>query len=182
VFRDALQYALELRADPATRAALHRRASGWFASQGRVAEAIRHAVDGDDWECVGRLCGANAARPPVDILPVPDREAVLGALVEPLTRRELEVLALVAGRLTNKEIARALEISWQTVTKHTVNLYQKLQVTNRREAVRCARALGLLPPGDPGESSPGALLRAVPRRVARGHLGSVSVRHARSAR
>src|SRR5262249_57539738 len=91
-------------------AALHRRASDWFASQGRVAEAIGHAVDGDDWHRVGRLLDAFTARPPVGIPLVPAREAIRGELVEPLTARELEVLALVAGRLTNQAIARTLRI------------------------------------------------------------------------
>ncbi len=65
-------------------------------------------------------------------------------LVEPLTAREREILTLLAQRLSNKEIAQALIISTQTVKRHTVNIYQKLQVSGRREAVANAIRLGLL--------------------------------------
>jgi ATP/maltotriose-dependent transcriptional regulator MalT len=65
-------------------------------------------------------------------------------LVEPLTEREREVLALLAQRLSNKEIAQALTISPQTVKRHATNMYQKLQASGRREAVANAIRLGLL--------------------------------------
>jgi RNA polymerase sigma factor (sigma-70 family) len=64
--------------------------------------------------------------------------------IEPLTEREREVLALLAQRLSNKEIAQALVISPQTVKRHATNLYQKLQAGGRREAVAKATRLGLL--------------------------------------
>jgi LuxR family transcriptional regulator, maltose regulon positive regulatory protein len=67
-------------------------------------------------------------------------------LVEPLTRRELEVLQHLQLRRTNDEIARALYVSVDTVKKHTRNLYQKLQADGRRHAVAQAIVLGLLPP------------------------------------
>jgi LuxR family maltose regulon positive regulatory protein len=65
-------------------------------------------------------------------------------LVEPLTAREREILTLLAQRLSNKEIGQALVISPQTVKRHAVNIYQKLQVSGRREAVANAIRLGLL--------------------------------------
>jgi LuxR family maltose regulon positive regulatory protein len=74
------------------------------------------------------------------------------ALVEPLTRREQEVLGLLVARLTNDEIARSLQITPATVRKHTINIYQKLQVSGRRHAVAQAIALGLLSP-DPARPS-----------------------------
>jgi LuxR family maltose regulon positive regulatory protein len=64
--------------------------------------------------------------------------------VDPLTNREVDVLDLLAQRFSNKEIAAQLLISPLTVKKHTNNIYQKLQVTNRRQAVRKAAALGLV--------------------------------------
>jgi LuxR family transcriptional regulator, maltose regulon positive regulatory protein len=67
-------------------------------------------------------------------------------LIEPLTRREVEVLRLLQARRTNDEIARVLYVSVDTVKKHTKNLYQKLQVGGRHHAVAQAVALGLLPP------------------------------------
>lgn len=65
-------------------------------------------------------------------------------LLDPLTDRELEVLALLAERLTNAEICRRLVISLPTVKSHTSNIYTKLGVDNRRAAVAQARTLGIL--------------------------------------
>ncbi|MBP8294087.1 MAG: hypothetical protein KAX65_15030, partial [Caldilineaceae bacterium] len=55
-------------------------------------------------------------------------------LVEPLTNRERAVLALLAQRLSAREIAQRLTISERTVKRHTANIYQKLAVNNRRAA------------------------------------------------
>lgn len=52
----------------------------------------------------------------------------------PLTRREQEVLALLAKGFLYKEIAQRLSISLDTVKKHCKNIYQKLHVRNRTEA------------------------------------------------
>ncbi len=60
-----------------------------------------------------------------------------------LTAREREVLTLVAGGATNREIAGALFISPHTVKDHTTSLYRKLGVRNRAEAVQRAERLGL---------------------------------------
>lgn len=65
-------------------------------------------------------------------------------MVEPLTGRELEVLELLAQRLSAKEIAQRLVISDRTVKRHVANIYQKLGVNSRREAVEAANALGML--------------------------------------
>ena len=51
-------------------------------------------------------------------------------LVEPLSPREVEILSLLAQRLSNKEIADQLYISPITVKRHTINIYQKLNVKN----------------------------------------------------
>ena len=62
----------------------------------------------------------------------------------PLTDRELEVLDLIAGGGTNREIAEALFLSPHTVKEHTSSLYRKLSVRNRAEAVQKAQRLGLI--------------------------------------
>ncbi len=59
-----------------------------------------------------------------------------------LTDRERDVLRLLADRRSNKEIATALSIAPATVKKHTVRLYEKLQVDGRHEAADAARAFG----------------------------------------
>jgi LuxR family transcriptional regulator, maltose regulon positive regulatory protein len=65
-------------------------------------------------------------------------------LIEPLTERELEVLGWLAARASNKEIAEHLFIAPSTVKRHTLNIYRKLEVNDRRGAVLRATQLGLL--------------------------------------
>jgi DNA-binding NarL/FixJ family response regulator len=60
-----------------------------------------------------------------------------------LTEREREVLDLIAGGATNREIAEQLFLSPHTVKEHTSSLYRKLSVRNRAEAVQKAQRLGL---------------------------------------
>lgn len=62
----------------------------------------------------------------------------------PLTRRETEILEMVAARKRNKEIADALFISEFTVKNHLRNILAKLHQRNRREAASFARARGLI--------------------------------------
>jgi LuxR family maltose regulon positive regulatory protein len=66
------------------------------------------------------------------------------ALVEPLTARELEVLQLLGEGRSNQEICSALVITLNTVKKHTSNIYGKLGVHSRTQAVVRAQQLGLL--------------------------------------
>lgn len=66
------------------------------------------------------------------------------ALDEPLTPRELEVLHLLADGLTNQQIAERLVIGTGTVKTHTLNIYSKLQVSNRTQAIVRAQQLNLL--------------------------------------
>lgn len=62
--------------------------------------------------------------------------------VEPLSERELEVLQLAAGGLTNKAIGQTLQISDRTVQGHLASIYAKLGVASRTEAVTRALKLG----------------------------------------
>jgi LuxR family maltose regulon positive regulatory protein len=66
------------------------------------------------------------------------------ALVESLTERELEVLQLIAEGLSNREIADRLVLALSTVKVHTRNIYGKLGVHSRTQAVMRAQELGLL--------------------------------------
>ncbi len=70
--------------------------------------------------------------------------AAVSPLVEPLTPRELEVLRLIAYGLKNQEIADRLVISVATVKRHITNIYGKLGVGRRVQAVARAQELGLL--------------------------------------
>jgi LuxR family transcriptional regulator, maltose regulon positive regulatory protein len=65
-------------------------------------------------------------------------------LIEPLSERELEVLRLLASELDGPEIARELTVSLSTLRTHTRSIFNKLEVNNRRAAVRRAREIGLL--------------------------------------
>jgi LuxR family maltose regulon positive regulatory protein len=65
-------------------------------------------------------------------------------IVEPFTERELEVLRLLATGLSNQEIAQELVVATGTVKKHVHNIFGKLNVRNRSQAILRAEALHLL--------------------------------------
>jgi LuxR family maltose regulon positive regulatory protein len=96
-------------------------------------QAVEHGVVP---EYAGRLLAAFPALAP----PMPESET---PMVEPLSERELEVLRLIADGLSNQEVAERLFISLSTVKWHTGNIYGKLGVKNRTQAVARARTLGL---------------------------------------
>lgn len=75
---------------------------------------------------------------------IANRQSKIQNLIEPLSKRELEILSLLAQGLTNNEIAQQMFISAHTVKVHTRNIYGKLGVNSRRQAVAQAKALGLL--------------------------------------
>jgi LuxR family maltose regulon positive regulatory protein len=66
------------------------------------------------------------------------------ALREPLTKRELEVLQLIADGASNREIAEQLIITVGTVKRHINNLFGKLGVRSRTQAISIARTAGLI--------------------------------------
>ncbi len=72
---------------------------------------------------------------PVTLIPEP---------LETLTEQQSKILKLVSQGFASKEIAKQLDISYYTVTTHIKNIYQKLQVNSRTEALFEATRLGLL--------------------------------------
>lgn len=92
-------------------------------------------------EYVGKLLAAFREE---GLLQEKQREERVSALAEPLSEREVEVLRLVAAGLSNPEIAEHLFLSVGTVKRHVYNIYGKLEVTGRVEAVTRARDLKLL--------------------------------------
>lgn len=67
-----------------------------------------------------------------------------GALLEPLSEREREVLVMLAQGVPNKEIADRLHLAEGTVKNHVSNILGKLQVQNRTQAANLARNRGLV--------------------------------------
>ncbi len=126
---------------------------GWvrvFVGEGDpMAALLRTLMAGRRLDDVPRtyLAGLAAAfaRQGTPVLPETRAGAVaVAGLVEPLSPREREVLALVALGRQNRAIGAELYIGIDTVKRHVSHLFAKLGVTNRTEAVARARALGLL--------------------------------------
>jgi DNA-binding NarL/FixJ family response regulator len=135
-----------------------------FATQDLILAALQAGAVGyllkerDDDELAAALRSIQGGGAPIDpfvarhILrfvaqaPVPSSAADKSnaALTEPLTRREEEILQLVAQGLTSRGIAEKLSRSATTVESHVRNIFAKLQVSTRMQAVRQARSLGLL--------------------------------------
>jgi LuxR family maltose regulon positive regulatory protein len=94
----------------------------------------------------GRLASHPADQPSphqASLPPMPSREN-RQPLDQPLTNRELDIIYLMAERMSNKEIAAKLFISPGTVKRHTNNIYRKLVTHDRQEAVARARVMGLI--------------------------------------
>jgi LuxR family maltose regulon positive regulatory protein len=107
-------------------------------ARGRLA-SVRRAVNGaDDARAILRLAGELERT----LSPAP-----AGAVS--LTRRELDVLRLLDGELTRREIGATLFVSSNTVKTHLRSIMRKLDATSRAEAVERGLSLGLLP-GDAG--------------------------------
>jgi DNA-binding NarL/FixJ family response regulator len=107
----------------------------------QLAEAIRAAARGEAFihPSVTRKVVAEFAR-------LTERERVRREqpLAEPLSAREMEVLALLAEGLSNREIAERLYIAPGTVKNHVSNILSKLDVRDRTQAVLRAQEIGLL--------------------------------------
>lgn len=90
---------------------------------------------------LGIWAGAKLVRrpPPGEFVPNTVVQGTLG-----ISGRELEVLQLLAAGLSNKEIARQLDVSPNTVKTHVANLFEKLEVKRRTGAIQRARELGMI--------------------------------------
>jgi len=126
-----------LEDDESVFAALRSGARGYVlkgALRERLIRAVRAAADGE------AVFGPAIARRIANYFARQTRPA---AAFPELTDREREVLTLVAQHRTNPEIARRLDLSPKTVRNHVSNIFAKLQVAGRAEAIIQAREAGL---------------------------------------
>lgn len=107
---------------------LHHAAAEWLAENGHEHLSVNHARQAE------KLGNPQTSR----------RERGQDTLIEPLSEREVEVLILIATGYSNAEIARTLYIALGTVKRHINNLYGKLEVGSRTQAVAKAREIGLI--------------------------------------
>jgi LuxR family maltose regulon positive regulatory protein len=112
-----------------------------------MARLLYHLADRmEDPTFISQILAAFSDTPAADMTGPIFRQTAQAKLVEPLSEREQEVLALLGERLSDKEISHLLNISSLTVRKHNQNIYQKLSVNTRKQAVARAKTLGLLQP------------------------------------
>ncbi len=97
-----------------------------------LATLVRETLNGHIYHQVSRPSAASRAQTPMSL-----------SEDYPLTRRELEILQLVASGSTNGEVARELWVTEQTVKFHLRNIYRKLGVANRTQASHFAYVNGL---------------------------------------
>jgi LuxR family maltose regulon positive regulatory protein len=122
--------ALRLTLPAAERGELHRQAARWFQAHGWGELALRHIRQAE-----GAAGAAETA---------PRRAPGGEVLIEPLSEREIEVLRLIAAGRSNAEIGEQLYIAVGTVKRHINNIYGKLGVESRTQAIARARELGVL--------------------------------------
>jgi DNA-binding CsgD family transcriptional regulator len=92
---------------------------------------------------LGVWAGARLFRKPVPAQTFETNTKAMASLG--ISEREFEVLELLAAGRSNKEISAKLNVSPNTVKTHVANLYGKLKVRRRTEAILRARELGMLP-------------------------------------
>jgi LuxR family maltose regulon positive regulatory protein len=101
------------------------------------------AVSPPEREHLNRV--VRAFGPPAGHPEIPGTAPVATGLIEPLTRRELEVLGSMAAGRRNQQIADELVVTLDTVKRHVSHIFDKLGSANRTEAVARARELRLIP-------------------------------------
>ena len=106
------------------------------ANQAEVLRAIRAVANGEV------IFGPAIAQHIMSFLSTPPPAAPARVFPE-LTQRETEVLSLIAQGRTNEEIAKGLFLSLKTVRNHVSNIFSKLRVADRAQAVIRAREAGL---------------------------------------
>jgi len=106
---------------------------------------LKSAESDDVLNAIRRVAAGEAILPPSLTARVLDELAAPAPAPTPLTERELEVLALIAEGLANKEIATALHISENTVKTHVRHILEKLDLRSRSEAAAYAVREGLVP-------------------------------------
>lgn len=142
--------------------------SAWLcAVEGRVAASREEMIAALDlaepeWLVHPFLRAGAAVSPLIDALPgrpgafrriLVSKSARAGSppargLIEPLTARELEILAYLPTRLTNTDLAARFFVSVNTIKTHMAHIYRKLEVTGRTAAVERAAELGLIDAAD----------------------------------
>jgi DNA-binding NarL/FixJ family response regulator len=108
------------------------------ASREELFQAVRAVYRGES------LIEPGVAAKILDRLAQLSRQANQPAAAQILSEREIEVLQLIAGGAPNKAIASALSISESTVKTHVANIFQKLDVNQRTEAVTKAMSMGII--------------------------------------
>jgi DNA-binding NarL/FixJ family response regulator len=112
---------------------------------GAAAYVLKTAHPDDLCATVRQAFSHSIYLPPVGSRRTPAAAPPLRPEEHDLTRRELEILHLVAEGHSNAKLARMLWVTEQTVKFHLSNIYRKLGVSNRTEASRWAQLHGLLP-------------------------------------
>jgi LuxR family maltose regulon positive regulatory protein len=100
----------------------------------RIVEAIQREATGREFD-----------RRPVDQRAGPTTARLEDGLPISLSAREMEVLTLIAEGKSNQEISAELYLALNTVKRHAYNIFSKLEVKKRTQAVSKARQLGLIP-------------------------------------
>ena len=152
LFHQLLQDQLNKGWRPEEIAALQSRANAWFAENDITDDAKNHTLAAFSDDEHRTLPDANSLLIPPSLRGVGPHHPLSPSpshpspqpLVDPLTNRELDILELLSQRLSNKEISAKLFISPNTVKKHLDNMYGKLNVGSRRQAVEKAKKIGIL--------------------------------------
>jgi LuxR family transcriptional regulator, maltose regulon positive regulatory protein len=161
LFADLLRHRLD-QLQPGLAAHLNRRAVAWYQQRAMWECAIDEACHGEDFELAATVmaraypalvASGQAASLTYWLQTIPstalERHPTLASLRAAtsggrLTAREQEVLQLISRGASNREIARVLVVSLGTVKKHLNNIFNKLAVQSRTQAIARAREAGLL--------------------------------------